>query len=75
MLAILFILVLMTCSYESQNLLTSQDICIFHEHLKVVSCKVIFSFINLYLSKRWSTSSEEVGFECFFNVLYFEEIP
>ena len=42
--------------------------------MKVVSCIIIFSFINLYLLKRWPTSSEEVGFECL-NVSYFDEIP
>ena len=42
--------------------------------MKVVSCIIIFSFINRFLSKRWPTSSEEVGFECL-NVSYFDEIP
>ena len=39
-----------------------------------MSYVVIYLFTNLYLSKRWSTSSEEVGFECL-NVSYFDEIP
>ena len=57
--------VLMKYPSYSQIMVTSQDICILQKYLKVVSCKVLFSFINPYLSKRWSTSSEEVGFECF----------